>query len=191
MSAYVSTDDCSTKFSKIPAHGMNCFNSIVLVYCDMNILDMWCLALVRLHSIIVKRADFCAWWRHQMETFSALLALYAGISPVTGELPSQSQWRGALMFSFICAWTNGWPKKSRCRLFETPSRPLWRHCNGWCALFWCLMSLLLLLWCLYRWAFNSFWTTNLTFLKMDRYFQYFCHVYLVDFHTSVKQIPSW
>ena len=30
-----------------------------------------------------------SWWRHQMETFFALLALCAGISPVTGELPSQ------------------------------------------------------------------------------------------------------
>ena len=30
-----------------------------------------------------------AWWRHQMETFSALLALCAGNSPVTGEFPSQ------------------------------------------------------------------------------------------------------
>ena len=29
------------------------------------------------------------WWRHQMETFSTLLALYAGNSPVTGEFPSQ------------------------------------------------------------------------------------------------------
>ena len=29
------------------------------------------------------------WWRHQMKTFSALLALWAGYSPVTGELPSQ------------------------------------------------------------------------------------------------------
>ena len=28
-------------------------------------------------------------WRHQMETFSALLALYAGNSPVTGEFPAQ------------------------------------------------------------------------------------------------------
>ena len=27
------------------------------------------------------------WWRHQMETFSALLALCAGSSPVTGEFP--------------------------------------------------------------------------------------------------------
>ena len=29
------------------------------------------------------------WWRHQMETFSALLDLCAGNSPVTGEFPSQ------------------------------------------------------------------------------------------------------
>ena len=29
------------------------------------------------------------WWRHQMETFSALLALCAGNSPVPGEFPSQ------------------------------------------------------------------------------------------------------
>ena len=30
-----------------------------------------------------------SWWRHQMKTFSALLALCAGNSPVTGEFPSQ------------------------------------------------------------------------------------------------------
>ena len=29
------------------------------------------------------------WWRHQMETFSVLLAFYAGSSPITGEFPSQ------------------------------------------------------------------------------------------------------
>ena len=28
------------------------------------------------------------WWRHQMETFSALLAICAGNSPVTGEYPA-------------------------------------------------------------------------------------------------------
>ena len=31
----------------------------------------------------------CTWWHHQMETFSALLALCAGNSPVTGEFSSQ------------------------------------------------------------------------------------------------------
>ena len=46
-----------------------------------------------------------AWWRHQMKTFSALLALCAG-SPVNS--PHKGQWRGALMFSLICAWINNW-----------------------------------------------------------------------------------
>ena len=30
-----------------------------------------------------------SWWRHQMETFSALLAICAGNSPVIGEFPAQ------------------------------------------------------------------------------------------------------
>ena len=47
-----------------------------------------------------------SWWRHQMETFSALLAFCAGNSPVPGEFPHKGQCRGALMFSLICAWTN-------------------------------------------------------------------------------------
>ena len=47
-------------------------------------------------------------WRHQIETFSALLALCAGIhrSPVNS--PHKGQWRGALMFSLMCTWMNGW-----------------------------------------------------------------------------------
>ena len=40
---------------------------------------------------------FNPWWRHQMETFSALLALCVGNSP-----RHKGQWRGALMFSLIC-----------------------------------------------------------------------------------------
>ena len=48
------------------------------------------------------------WWRHQMETFSAFLALRAGSSLVTGEFPSSAQWRRALMFSLICAWISDW-----------------------------------------------------------------------------------
>ena len=35
------------------------------------------------------RSRGMAWWRHQMETFSALLALCAGNSPITGEFPAQ------------------------------------------------------------------------------------------------------
>ena len=43
-----------------------------------------------------------------MGTISALLAMCAGNSPVTGEFPRKSQWRGALMFSLISGWINGW-----------------------------------------------------------------------------------
>ena len=43
-----------------------------------------------------------------METFSALLALCAGNSPVLVKSPRKGQWRGALMFSLICTWISDW-----------------------------------------------------------------------------------
>ena len=43
-----------------------------------------------------------------MEIFSALPALCKENSPVTGEFPRKGLWRGALMFSLICAWTSSW-----------------------------------------------------------------------------------
>ena len=57
--------------------------------------------------ICLNRWD-CSWWRHQMETFSALLALCAGNSPVPVNSPHKGQWRGALMFSLFYAWINDW-----------------------------------------------------------------------------------
>ena len=41
-----------------------------------------------------------------METYSALLALCAGNSPVNS--PHKSQWRGAWMFSLTFSWINDW-----------------------------------------------------------------------------------
>ena len=49
-----------------------------------------------------------SWWRHQLETFSALLALCEGNSPAPVNSPHKGQWRGTLMFSLICAWINDW-----------------------------------------------------------------------------------
>ena len=49
-----------------------------------------------------------AWWRHQMEAFSTLLAICAGNSPIPVNSPHKGQWRGALMFTLICVWINGW-----------------------------------------------------------------------------------
>ena len=50
-----------------------------------------------------------SWWRHQMETFSALLAICAGNSPVTGEFPAQRPVTRSFDASFfVCAWINHW-----------------------------------------------------------------------------------
>ena len=43
-----------------------------------------------------------------METFSALLALCAGNSPVPVNSAHKGQWRGALMFTLICPRINDW-----------------------------------------------------------------------------------
>ena len=45
---------------------------------------------------------------HQMETFSALLAICAGNSPVPVNSTHKGQWRGALVFSWICTRIDGW-----------------------------------------------------------------------------------
>ena len=43
-----------------------------------------------------------------MEPCSALLVVCVGNSPVIAEFPHKGQWRGALPFPMICAWTNDW-----------------------------------------------------------------------------------
>ena len=70
------------------------------------------------------------WWRHQMETFSALLAICAGNSPVPGEFPAQRPvTRSFDVFFDLCL--NKWlSKQSWGWWFETLSCPLWRHCNA-------------------------------------------------------------
>ena len=49
------------------------------------------------------------WWRHQMETFSALLGFCAGNSPVTGEFPAQRpDTRSFDVFFHLHPCNNGW-----------------------------------------------------------------------------------
>ena len=71
-----------------------------------------------------------AWWRHKMETFSALLALCEGKPPVTAGFPSQRPVTLSFgVFSDRCLYTR-LNKQSRRWRFETPLHPLWRHCNS-------------------------------------------------------------
>ena len=67
------------------------------------------------------------WWRHQMETFSALLALCGGNSLVTGEFPSQKPMTWSFGVFFDLRLNKRLGKPQRRRWFETPSRSLWRH----------------------------------------------------------------
>ena len=72
------------------------------------------------------------WWRHQMETLSALLVLCVGGSPVTGEFPSQRPVTESFDGFFDLRLYKGFSKQSWSWWFETPSHPLWRHCNVSC-----------------------------------------------------------
>ena len=69
------------------------------------------------------------WWRHQMDTFSALLALCVGNSPVTGEFPAQRPVTRRLDVFFGLRLNQQLSKQWKRRWFETPSRSLWCHCN--------------------------------------------------------------
>ena len=69
-------------------------------------------------------------WRHQMETFSALLALCAGNSSVSGEFPAQRPVTRSFDVFFDLRLIKRLSKHSRGWWFETLSRPLWRHCNA-------------------------------------------------------------
>ena len=71
-----------------------------------------------------------SWWRHQMETSSALLALCAGHSPVTCEFPSQRPATRSFDIFFDLHPNQQVSKQWRRRWSETPSCSFWRHCNG-------------------------------------------------------------
>ena len=70
-----------------------------------------------------------AWWRHHMETFSALLALCTGNSPVTGDFPSQRPVVRSSNVFYDMRLIQRLSKQSWGWWFETQSHPLWRHCN--------------------------------------------------------------
>ena len=69
------------------------------------------------------------WWLHQMETFSALLAICAGNSPVPGEFPTQRPVTRSFDVFFDLRLNKRLSKQSWGWWFETLSRPLRRHCN--------------------------------------------------------------
>ena len=76
----------------------------------------------------IQRIHLFSWWRHQMEPFSALLALCAGNSPVTGEFPSQRPVTWNFDIFFDLRMNKRFSKQSYGWWFETPPCSLWRYC---------------------------------------------------------------
>ena len=70
-----------------------------------------------------------SWWRHQMKTFSALLAICAGNTPVPGEFLAQRPVTRNFDVFFDLRLNKQLSKHSWGWWFETLSRPLWRHRN--------------------------------------------------------------
>ena len=65
----------------------------------------------------------------QMETFSAILGLCAGNSPVTGEFPAQRPVTRTFDVFFELCLNKRLSKPLWGWWFEMPSCPLWRHCK--------------------------------------------------------------
>ena len=68
-----------------------------------------------------------SWWRHQMDTFSALLVLCVGNPSVNVGFPSQRPETRRFDVFFELRLNKRLGKQSRRWWFQTPSRSLWRH----------------------------------------------------------------
>ena len=99
----------------------------ILGYFEANFSDWWLIVV----SLLKLPSDEChwTWWRHQMDTFSALLAICAGTSSVTDELPAQRPATRSFDVFFDMHLNKRLSKQWWGWWFETPSRPLWRHHN--------------------------------------------------------------
>ena len=71
------------------------------------------------------------WWRHQMETFSTLLALCEGNLLVTDGFLSQKPVMHSFDVFFDLHLNKQLSKQLRCQQFEMPSHSLWHHLLIW------------------------------------------------------------
>ena len=83
-------------------------------------------------SLLIGSSTFSQnpWWCHRMKIFSALLAICVGNSSVTGEFPAQRPVTRSFDVFFDLRMNKRLSKPSWGWWFETPSRPLWRHCDA-------------------------------------------------------------
>ena len=91
-------------------------------------LIIWCLNIHFGNTVSTLLKEL--WWRHQMETFSMLLALCEENPLVVFGFPSQRPVTQSFDVCFDLCLNKCLTKQLRHRWFEMPSRSLWHHCNG-------------------------------------------------------------
>ena len=87
---------------------------------------IWCCLWCQCERVVERTVNIfnaLTWWRHEMETFSALLALCAGDLPVIGEFLSQRPVARSFDVFFDLRLDKRLSKQSWGWWFETPSRP--------------------------------------------------------------------
>ena len=87
------------------------------------------ISMILINHWLPKVWAWSAWWRNQMEIFSALVAICAGNSQVPGEFPAQSPVARSFDILFDLRLNKRLSKQWWGWLFETLSRQLWCHCN--------------------------------------------------------------
>ena len=108
--------------------GLSTFRFVEVLVVDVSVCRRF--DQLPIHILKPQCSEFpMTWWRHQMETFSALVALFEGNSPVTGEFPSHRPVTRSFDVFFDLRLSKRFYKQSRRWWFETPSWSWWQHCN--------------------------------------------------------------
>ena len=101
---------------------------VIMDRCNQNVSQEICTACDFTYILQdLSSAIGTTWWRHQMETFSALLAICAQNSPVTGEFPAQRAVTRSFDVFFDLSLNKRLSKQPWGWWFETPPRPLWHQ----------------------------------------------------------------
>ena len=99
--------------------------------------------ITRIHCILWGLLPSSRYWHDDVIKWKHFLRYWPfvrGIHRLPVNSPHKGQWRGALMFSLICAWTNGWAKHRDLRCHRAhydvtvmlcglllPSSDYWEH----------------------------------------------------------------
>ena len=128
--AFFIGEDASTRyFYWIILKIVSDWNSITNAGLENPSLDRVCYRTEGHWHIYQHHPKCFTWWRHQIETFSALLAFYAGNRFVSSEFATQRSVTRSFDVFFDLRLNKWLSKQCWEWWFRTPSCSLWRHCH--------------------------------------------------------------